>query len=402
LPTLAFINTGVGRNLGDRAMLMSMMNFARSCGARDLRASEDFPIVLREEFGVRGYPLVFHCMGRFQGLQRLPGGGLFALVLVLVLSGILVLIRRTLGRKLPWTFMEAEMVNTLASADGVVLNGGGYLTDVGRLECRGCLATAMVAQMLGTPVLMTGQGLGPFSSRLTLVMLGVVARRARFVSVRDGADSLAWLTKVGVPQGRAHALGDDAFLLATQDYEKPRRPKRLAVHVRRSTLLATDESVRAELGRLVHYYRAAGWEIRYMIFSEKVDEELAQLSGIDPAIDFAVDVVSSKDPRVVCSAVSECALAIGFAYHFVVFALCQGVPVRALFSGDYYKQKMFGLLRWFGSEHWAVPASGFRAGEVVDSFALDLQSQAEIAKTLRSRAVELTGQQISAYRRAFC
>ena len=53
----------------------------------------------------------------------------------------------------------------------------------------------------------------------------------------------------------------------------------------------------------------------------------------------------------------DCTVAVGLAYHFVVFALVNGVPVVGLYGNDYYRQKMQGLLQWFDRQAWATPTA---------------------------------------------
>lgn len=382
-------------------MLVSMMSFVRSQGAREVYVPVDCPKLLRQEFGAKSYPLAFHCLGRFGRLNRSTVGQIVSLAVISVLLVSLVVLRRTSRRALPWQFMEAELVNALARVDAVVLSGGGYLTDVGRLECRGCLLTALTARMLGVPILMTGQGVGPFDSRLTLLMLGMVVRKARFIAVRDDSGSGSWLSRAGAPASGVRVLGDDAFALALTAPARVPSSRMLAVHIRRSSLLEAGAAVQVELSRLVRIYRDSGWRVRFLIFSERAVEELALVKTIDPKASLRDDVVATADPRLLCSALGECTLAIGFAYHFGVFALCQGVPARVLFEGEYYGQKMSGLMGLFGRSDWAIPMEKFRAGEVVSSFAIDLCNLDETRTGLQQRALALTNRQRAAYRSAF-
>ena len=47
-------------------------------------------------------------------------------------------------------------------------------------------------------------------------------------------------------------------------------------------------------------------------------------------------------------------LAIGFRYHFIVFATTMNVPGIGLYSGMYYERKMRGFLRMMGLEKYAI------------------------------------------------
>lgn len=388
---IAFINTGTGRNLGDRAMLRNMVRLVQEAGASEVWVPADMSAQMCAEWGVRPYSLFQHCLGRFQFARwpRLLRAVPIGVTLLVCLA--LVALRKLRGSDLPWSFMEAELVNTLARTDAVVFNGGGYLTDEGRAECRGCLVTGWLAGLLGNRVYMTGQGIGPFDSGLTRWLLARVARRAEHIAVRDPAESRTLLIGLGVPAERVRALGDDAFTLPARVVpELQERPERLlAVHFRISRFTEGVETIVSTLQQVLLAKQAQGWHIRFFIFSEHEALEREVIGRVTAAGVTRFDVFQSADPRVLKAAVAQADLAIGIAYHFHVFALSCGVPTIGLYGGHYYRQKLEGLFEWFGQTDWVLAFETLDADQVLRLLGDMEQHRADLHASLLERSRRL-------------
>lgn len=65
-----FINTGSGKNLGDRAMLLNLALIAKAKHPGKIYVSDDFPQNLVSEVSALKYPLLYHCFGRLSVSQR--------------------------------------------------------------------------------------------------------------------------------------------------------------------------------------------------------------------------------------------------------------------------------------------------------------------------------------------
>lgn len=384
MKSIAFINTGSGRNLGDRAMLVAMMRFARARGGANIYVSADLPENFREEFSAIPYPLLYHCIGRFHKFGRTTIGQNFATIFSVLFCLSLLLLRKLRHKPLSWKFMEAEMINIIHEVDGVIFSGGGYLTDRGAFECRACLLTGWLAQCAGKPLYFTGQGIGPFDTWLTKAIFRRVATGARFIALRDPHESAQCIMQLGVNKDHFASLGDDAFLLIPRSVDRNHHCRCLALHFRQSAFIDAPLIVREGLAKIVREARANGWSIKYFIFSERAKEELDWIAMIDTDVDMSNDIVEDSDPRVLCERLGKCTFAIGFAYHFILFALCQGVTVRALYIDDYYRQKMMGLLAWFDKCEWGINIKDFDPTKVVD----DILSCDDVGKGFKDFAIE--------------
>lgn len=168
---ILLLNTGSGRNLGDRAMLLNVVRWVRAQGLEvTLSASAEVPDWMASEFRLERVPLLIHLWGRWPQLARrlhlpaafervlTPAYRTFSTLSCLMLS----FLPERLRRRLPG--MEGEFVRTVADTSLVHFTGGGYLTDAGRTEARAVLLTGLLAYLRGARVVMTGQGIGPFSS----------------------------------------------------------------------------------------------------------------------------------------------------------------------------------------------------------------------------------------------
>ena len=52
--------------------------------------------------------------------------------------------------------------------------------------------------------------------------------------------------------------------------------------------------------------------------------------------------------------ISAAMLTIGQSYHFGVFSLAEDVPFIGLYTNEYYRAKLGGLLEWYGLQHLAL------------------------------------------------
>ena len=90
-------------------------------------------------------------------------------------------------------------VRMLRASDALVFGGGSLFTDVESLKaCFVWGAHALVARVLGKPVILAFQGIGPFHTKTGQRIARAVCRNARHVSVRDAA-SAARLHEWGIP-----------------------------------------------------------------------------------------------------------------------------------------------------------------------------------------------------------
>lgn len=381
---LLFLNTGTGRNLGDRAMLVNVLRLARQQlpDAR-LTISADAPAWLAEEFATEQRPLLIHLWGRWPQLGRrlrLPAAlvnllsPVYRLMATLACAALLcgpAAVRRRLRG------MEGEFVRLIAGVDCVYFNGGGYLTDEGRLEARALLLTALLARLRGARVVMTGQGLGPFDSFWTRWLLRRVVNGAACVFTREQEAAAACLRELGIADHRWQAGVDDACSLpAKGDVPASERPL-LAVNCRYSSFHAGAATVADVLLDVIRAHLQRGFDIRLFVFQERQNAELDLYRRWQAELPAGrVEIVTTPDPRQLRALLAGCDRAIGVAYHFALFALMAGLPLLSIYKGAYYRAKFAGLASHFKRPDTLVDARGLSVDKLVNR--LDGMSDASL------------------------
>lgn len=395
MTNLCIANTGSGKNLGDLAMLINTVRLYTEMGVSRVFIPENAPVGVFESMKVQRYPMLYQCLGRYGWLKEKKYWGSLTANYFIVINVLVCLMLAPLVRilQIPLTnkIAEFEMINAIYSSGAFVLNGGGYLTDKGKFECRCVLLMAIMAWLLGKKIILTGQGLGPFESKATKLLLDFVLKRAKKILLRDARESLAVCKCAGVDQSVTSVAGDDALSLPTADLELmvTRKPK-LAVHFRISPFTENIESIVNELSLTIKQFIDDGWYPVFFILvkQNEWEREVYKRMIFDLGCK-EFEIVENPDPRCIKAAISQCKCAIGIAYHFVVFALSCGVPVIALYGGQYYKQKMMGLLEFYDRLDWALAFEAVNHKILVNQLKLLVRDQNAIHFDLQERTKKL-------------
>ena len=109
-------------------------------------------------------------------------------------------------RSQPLTALQA-----VRAADLVVAAGGGYITDTWRWHATGVLGTLSLAQRLGKPTAMFGQGIGPVRQRMLRVQARAVLPKLRILGLREGGMSRDLALSLGARPEALTITGDDAY-----------------------------------------------------------------------------------------------------------------------------------------------------------------------------------------------
>lgn len=404
-PAILFVNTGTGRNLGDRAMLLNLLDKATHLGAGLLLVPRQLPEAFRREFQAQPYTPYHECLNRF---RRLPAGTLGQLLLMCcyVLHVCFMVLACGVCRFLPVPLSarvdEIQLLGHLRRVDAVWLNGGGYLTDKGKYECRCCLLTALFALIMGKKVILTGQGIGPVNTRITRSLLGLVARYATYVSVRDEVRSAELLSQLAGGKVPVVMAGDDASSLTTAELPArgvgeaglstigPDAP-RIALHFRISPFTENSQRLKQQFSETVAEVFARGWKPVFFIFTSQAEWEHHLLQELlVSAAPETYEIVVTDDPRVIKSQIGRCDIALGIAYHFIVFSLTTGTPVIALYGGEYYRYKMAGILKQYDKENWMTEFPDFIAKNTISALAGYLEERDVIHTQLRQQTLIIT------------
>jgi polysaccharide pyruvyl transferase WcaK-like protein len=275
-------------------------------------------------------------------------------------------------------------IEAVRAADLVVASGGGYLTDTWWWHAAGVLSLLALAQRLGKPTAMLGQGIGPISrpdlraqARRVLPGLAVLALREEQAG-RDLALSL------GAPPDAVVVTGDDALELvpgapgAPGAREAPGAPEvagapgapgapspgateghALGISMRVSRYAGVDLATAEAVGDLV--LRTAGAfgapVVALPVSRYPVDGDLDALRAVlrperSPA-GLVLDDLAT--PEALVAAAARCRVIVTGSYHAAVFGLGQGVPAVCLTRSSYYDAKFAGLRALFPGACFVVP-----------------------------------------------
>ncbi|WP_421862703.1 polysaccharide pyruvyl transferase family protein [Motiliproteus sp.] len=402
-PQAMLINMGGRGNIGDRAMALNVIRQLRegSPEARLLVGPHTLDFMV-EEFDLQRYPYLSHCFSRWGAVEQRLGTKarwlkplqylFYCLDSLLVL--LLIMLKRLFNWDPGWRFMEAELARAISTSQVVFFCGGGYITDVGRLEARSNLVMAWFATLAGKPVIMSGQGFGPFDSWLSRFLVKLVVPRLDTITFRDVEGSEQLLQQLGVEIGQGKAVGDDAMSLPERQVEQTGQtdaPVKLGVNFRISPFTPNlEQRVEAFTRFLSLASNQLGWQIHFYIFEtwRPWEEGLVDSIITDGELKDVV-IHKTEDPREALYLTRQCDVAIGISYHFIVFALKLGIPVLALFTGEYYRAKMSGLLAWYGKGDWVVPVQQMEAEALLSQCQVMLEQREQTRQPLVDKTVEM-------------
>ena len=261
---------------------------------------------------------------------------------------------RVLGGRDPESKSQnSEFVSDIDACDLVVVTGGGFLTDSFVSHANDVLTTIELAQNLGKPTLMFGQGIGPLTCERTLSRVSKILPKISHVGIREQKTGRAVLRQIGIDTSRSKSqvvcTGDDAVQMAFD-----RRPSQLGdalgINLRMANYSgvteAQKEMIKSELSDFMnrHSMPAVVAPISYYgpeMDGNRVVEAMQTAPGFDSSI-------PAESPEAIIDVISGCRLVVTGSYHAGVFALSQGIPIVALVASKYYQNKFLGLLDQFG------------------------------------------------------
>lgn len=212
----------------------------------------------------------------------------------------------------------------MKDASAVVMGGGGYFNDAWPDMLRSRYVEIDLARSVGTPIVIYGQTVGPFSQQTVEKSLkrylGYVSR----IAYRD-AQSLKVLEAAGVPETRRVLSADEANLLAVRPAVMARRPGRLLVGV-------MTQKFRPHLGPSGP--SAPGSIPDEQTYVQRIAEALLSLADAHPDIDYVFipstrwdEPVVAEVARRVSDVLAERVTMVNDpdAHHFI--SLCQNVDL---------------------------------------------------------------------------
>ncbi len=237
-----------------------------------------------------------------------------------------------------------DFLDAVFCADLVVGTGGGYLTDAFAEHAMDILETLHLAQSLGIPTALLGQGLGPVSQSRVWNPMQRVLPRVDLIGLREGLASYDLALRLGVPRGRIHVTGDDALPLAAA--KSSTSPRHIGVNLRTAWYAAVPEratdALHRAVGTLSRNHAASVIPLPVSSHDRGEDSRAVERLIGDRSTNQQID-----SPQELIDRIATCRLVITGSYHAAVFALAQGVGVIGLVGSRYYADKFAGLAHQF-------------------------------------------------------
>lgn len=288
--------------------------------------------------------------------------------------------------------IEKEFLSTLANCEALLLVGGGNLNDIfvrGGLLARAF--TSFLAKILGKPIFLGAQTVGPLNKRWTRLLARKFLERLDLITLRENF-SRNVLQEIGVKHDIIKVVPDDAFDISSIDKKdaldillregidineiRKRNQKIVAVSTR-AWWEIDDENVplRVALEKSISFL--AREDKNYIIF---VPTSFYQGPGDDDIktskeIVSRVRILRDTNFKILSGMYNWSQLkgilglmdvAIGTSYHFVVFAVSMGVPTLGLYVDEYYRLKIGGFFDLIGLGDLAIDVKNLGENKLID------------------------------------
>jgi colanic acid/amylovoran biosynthesis protein len=240
-------------------------------------------------------------------------------------------------------------IQAVRAADLVVASGGGYVTDTWWWHAVGVLSLLSLAQRLGKPTAMFGQGVGPIGRRVLRVQARAVLPRLAVLGLREDRIGPDLALSLGTPRGAVTVTGDEALELIADAGAYDGHA--LGVNMRVSGYAGVDPAAAEAIGDLlVQAAEAIRAPIVALPVSRyPVDGDLAAIRALLRPENSRADIVLTDlmSPEALVAAAASCRAIVTGSYHAALFGLAQGVPAVCLTKSSYYDAKFGGLSALF-------------------------------------------------------
>ncbi len=387
-------NAYSARNAGDAAILLGMV-----AGLRTTTGIVDAEVTVSsaDHAGDAGrYP--WAVVPSFQSLKKRIGHsdllrGLYFLGALLPFSLVWATVYRLTGWRAPAPSLVGSLLRAHADADVVVAAGGGYLYTRSARHGFAVLGAQLYdfayGVLLGKPVYLYAQSIGPFAGRLQERLVRSVLCNVRMVQVREERSlDLVSSWRLPVP---VREVADAAFLLDPDRggfLERARENERLTVGL-------TVRFWLRDPGDQSGYEDAVAEFVRWLlethgaevVFVPQVsypdgdddDREVARRvharAGSPAAARVVADQLEAPQVMALCG---DMDVFVGTRMHSNIFAMCMGVPALAVA----YQPKTEGIMRQLGLDDFVVDIEKLSATTLQGCFERLLAHREEIRDQL--------------------
>ena len=299
-----------------------------------------------------------------------------------------------------------KLLNNLKSADLLFNVGGGNLNSIWRFgglysKC----FTYLICKILGKPVILSGQTIGPINNWLDRKFAGFVLNKVDIITLRDTM-SKSVLGSIGVDKPVIKETADDAVLLPCASHKEVKAVflnEKIDDHhpIIGMNMLVFSHLPSAKLNKakwilaqvadyLIHELDARIVFVPMEYIASSDDRiALSEVLKLMEHKDKARIILNEYDDKTLKGIIGQMDLAIGLRYHFIVFATVMQVPSIAVYLGQYYAMKIKGILELMGQEKYGCDLEKTSSPEIMKLVKDILSKTDEVKKTLQKRTAIL-------------
>jgi polysaccharide pyruvyl transferase WcaK-like protein len=261
----------------------------------------------------------------------------------------------------------ARLAELVRGSDLVLIAGGGYMNYLWPLLLLEAATFCMLADRFDVPVMVSGQGVGPFTRAWHKRTARYIFEKATVAYTRNPY-SRDMLTAIGVSEEKAKNLGDDTADLpcgsvspvldcpseSVRDFERPF----IACHFRNTHWCVCSADHLDRIAQVLDRLAVkTGLRIIFFPLHRGVTDDVAANFEIYRRMrekQKAEMLFHTYHPTTMKALLSRATLGVGMGLHFSIFQLSSGVPCVGLYHTDYYSLKLRGAFAQSGVEQFAL------------------------------------------------
>lgn len=394
-------------DVGDEAMLCSMMNDIRSCCPNvKFTIFSNRPEITSAYLGINTEPTpyrllnnrnnflswIFHLINKIEylisyilknlfGLKETSCGGWFFRICYLVIDQYICHIARKFANGktlLPRNLLNRHLIS-LKDIDALVFLGGGYINSWHVKEnIYPYLFSAKAAIILSKPVFASGINLGPFNSFDSWQVRKVI-KDFKLIGVRDSNESFKILKDMRIDMNKCHFSSDDAITLKAssleskylEDFARNSKPY-LSVQVHLWLLKKKQSSslINSLANVLDNIIIELGWNVMMipMQFGVEPVKDRVTMECIKEMSRYKNNIIMAPEslkPEQLKLLFSHGVGTLCTRHHSMVFSLSEGVPTIVIELDEYYRMKLFGVAQEFSNMCKIIPINQKDLGKII-------------------------------------
>lgn len=279
---------------------------------------------------------------------------------------------------------ERSFFQECIDADVILSCGGAFINDNSLIRLLVHLFQMFFAIIVGKPVVLYGQSIGPFRRALPALLARCILNRTRLIILRENI-SREWLKRIGVDKPPIYTTADPSFAINPPDIDRSNeilfresisnnhRPK-IGISIRRWHFPGCSNPkeryqnyLKVMAGLIAYLTEKYGANIILIPMCTSPNKEENDCFAIDEMLSTVgnkerVRVIASEYlPEELSAIIGRMDMFIGTRMHANILALLNGVPLIAIA----YEPKTEGIMKLMGLERWVLQIESIRLNELL-------------------------------------